>query len=339
MPSIQSRFVSWGHYVPPRCVTNQELEKLMETSDEWIQQRSGIKERRWVEPGETVSGMAHKAATAALNKARLRADDIDAIVFATLLSDYVFPGGGVLLQQSLGCSKPIPAIDIRNQCSGFLYALSVADAWIRSGMYKRVLIACSEIHSTSLDKTTQGRDIAVLFGDGAGACILEGYETDTSNLLASRVMDIHIASQGEFADKLCLRDPSPNNHPRVHPNGHFEGQIYPYMDGKLVFKNAVERMSESLKMLLEKHRLKASDVDFVIAHQANMRINLMVLEMLGLPASKTHHTLDRYGNTTAATIPITMNEALEKGLIQRGQLVAYIAFGSGFTWGSALARY
>jgi 3-oxoacyl-[acyl-carrier-protein] synthase-3 len=338
MSNFRTQIQSLGHFVPPLRVLNKDLEKLMETTDEWIQQRSGIKERRWVEPGESVSGMAHKASLEALQKAGLKANDVDAIIFATLISDYVFPGAGVMLQKSLGFTEPVPALDLRNQCTGFLYALSVADAWIRSGMYKRVLIACSEIHSTSLDKTTKGRDIAVLFGDGAGSCIVEAGPTQISGK-DNGLLDIHIASQGEYAEKLYLSDPSPNSHPRIHPDRQFEGDFYPQMDGRFVFKNAVERMTQSLQMVLARNKMTAADVDFVIAHQANMRINHMVMETLGIPIEKTHHTIDRYGNTTAATIPITMDEAVGKGLIKRGDLVAFVAFGSGFTWGSALLRY
>lgn len=332
---MKSRIVSLGHYVPPKIVTNKDLEKLMDTSDDWIVQRSGIHERRWVSPGETTLSMAHSASLEALERAKVSADEIDAIVFAALISDYVFPGTGVLLQKSLGCKRTIPALDIRNQCTGFLYALSVADAWIRAGMYKKILIVCSEIHSTSLDISTRGRDVSVLFGDGAGACLLEACDDQSS----SYIQDILIASQGEYAEKLYLRAPSPNDSPRLSPQLFETPDIYPHMEGKLVFKNAVERMTESMLAVLQRNKLRTTEVDFVIAHQANLRINQMVLEQLKIPLAKTHNTIDRYGNTTAATIPLTMNEAVEKNLIKRGDLVAMTAFGSGFTWGSALVRF
>ncbi|MES2770341.1 MAG: beta-ketoacyl-ACP synthase III [Bdellovibrionota bacterium] len=330
---MNTRIVSFGHYVPPKVVTNKDLEKMMETSDEWIQQRSGIKERRWVEKGvDTTLSMATKACEEALKKANLKADDIDAIIFGALLSDYVFPGTGCLLQQSLGFKNNIPALDIRNQCSAFLYSLSIANAWIKSGMYKRVLIVGSEIHSNRLDKSPTGRDVGVLFGDGAGACIVEATKENTG------VIDIHIASQGAGAGILCIKEPASNIDLKEITD--FSGkEFYPHMEGKVVFKNAIERMTQSMTELLHKNNLKTEDVDFVIAHQANMRINAMVLEQLKIPWEKTHHTLDRYGNTTAATIPLTMNEAIEQGKIKRGDTVALVAFGAGFTWGSAILKY
>ncbi|MBX9765747.1 MAG: ketoacyl-ACP synthase III [Bdellovibrionales bacterium] len=325
-----------GAFAPPTVVTNKDLEALMETSDEWIQQRSGIRERRWVQPGETQAWLALKASQDALAKANLKADDIDCIIYACLISDYVFPGGGVLLQKSLGCQRTIPALDIRNQCSGFLYGLSIADAWIRAGMYQRVLVVGAEIHSTSLDKTTRGRDIAVLFGDAAAAAIVERAPENSQSYL----IDHLLYSEGEHAERLYVKGPSANDHPRVKEQMENKPEdIYPYMDGRFVFKNAVTRMSEALIAILEKNKVKKEDLKFVIAHQANMRINQMVLQQLGLPESMTHHTLDRYGNTTAATIPLTLNEAVQEGKIKRGDLIAFIGFGSGFTWGSSLLRY
>lgn len=326
---------SLGFKVPDRVITNHDLEKLMDTSDDWIQQRSGIKERRWITPGkETTLSMATEASQDALKKANLQADDIDAIIFAALVTDYIFPGTGCLLQEKLGFSKTVPALDIRNQCSAFLYALSIADAWIRVGFYKRVLIVGSEIHSTSLDRTTRGRDVSVLFGDGAGACIVEASENKDQG-----VIDISIASEGKYADRLFVAKPSSNDESRVPLTSEFIPELFPYMDGKYVFKNAVERMTQSLGELTKRNNITANDIDFVIAHQANARINSMVLQQLGIPESKTHNTLQKYGNTTAATIPITMNEAVELKKIKRGDLVAMVAFGSGFTWGSALVRY
>lgn len=332
---MRSKILSTGMYVPPKVVTNFDLEKLMDTSDEWIQQRSGIKERRWVEPGETTCGMAVKAAKQALERAHLKADDIDLIIFGALVTDYVFPGTGVLLQRELGFSKPVPALDIRNQCSGFVYAVSVADAMIRTGQYSRVLIVGSEIHSTSLNVSTEGRDVSVLFGDGAGAMILEK-TTDES----SCILDSILHSDGQFADILALKKPSSNDFPRLDMERlKSDVEIYPVMEGRTVFKHAVTRMTEVMKEILERNRLSSSDLNFVIAHQANMRINQMVLDQLGVPMEKTHHTLDRYGNTTMATIPITFDEAVNLGKIKRGDLVAFVAFGAGFTWGANLLRY
>jgi 3-oxoacyl-[acyl-carrier-protein] synthase-3 len=331
---MQTRIVSTGMFVPKRVVTNFDLEKMMDTTDEWIQQRSGIKERRWISPGETTLSMGTAAAKQALERAKLSPDDIDLIIFGCLVSDYIFPGTGVLIQNELGGSKTIPALDIRNQCSGFLYALTTADAFIKSGMYKRILIVASEIHSTSLNQSTEGRDIAVLFGDGAGAMIVEA-----SNDPNCRIIDSELHSEGKNALALTLMKPSSNDIPRVGPKKSFEPEWYPRMDGKMVFKNAVVRMTEVVSSLLEKNKLMASDIDFVIAHQANARINQMVLNQLGIPDSKTHNTLDHYGNTTMATIPITFDEAVLKGKIKRGDKIIFVGFGAGFTWGANLLQY
>jgi 3-oxoacyl-[acyl-carrier-protein] synthase-3 len=331
---MKTRIVTTGMYVPPKVVTNKDLESMMDTSDEWIQQRSGIKERRWIEPGDTTLSMATKAARQALDRAQLKADDIDFILFGCLVSDYVFPGTGPMLQRALGFTRTVPALDIRNQCSGFVYAFSLADAMIRAGQYKRVLIVASEIHSTSMDKSTSGRDISVLFGDGAGAMIVEACDDK-----AGHIIDSVLHSEGKFAECLSMQKPSANDFPRISANTFASGEHWPHMEGKLVFKNAVTRMPEVMKEILERNKLKAADIDFVVAHQANMRINQMVLEQLGIPFEKTHHTLDRYGNTTMATIPITFDEAVLQGKIKRGDLVAFVAFGSGFTWGANLLRY
>jgi 3-oxoacyl-[acyl-carrier-protein] synthase-3 len=330
----RTRIVSTGFYVPSRVVTNHDLEKMMETSDEWIQQRSGIKERRWATAEDTTLGMAVSASKMALERANLNANDIDLIIFGALLTDYLFPGTGVLLQKALGFSKPVPALDIRNQCSGFVYALSVADAWIRSGQYKRILIVGSEIQSTSLDVSTRGRDVSVLFGDGAGAMIVEACEANQPHII-----DSVLHSEGQFAEALMVAKPSSNDHPRLSIDRPNDLGIYPHMDGKLVFKNAVTRMVECLHEILGRNQLTPKDLDFVVAHQANFRINQMVLNQLEVPMEKTHHTLDRYGNTTMATIPITFDEAATLGKVQRGQLVAFVAFGAGFTWGANLFRY
>ncbi len=331
--ATRTRIVSTGMFVPPKVVTNNDLEKLMDTSDEWIQQRSGIKERRWIEPGETTLGMAIKASRQALQRAELQADDIDMIIFGALVTDHIFPGTGVLIQRELGFTKNVPALDIRNQCSGFVYALSMADAWIRSGMHKRILIVGSEIHSTSLDISTEGRDVSVLFGDGAGAMIVEA--TEDKNY----ILDSILHSEGKFASSLTIAGPSSNDLPRLSNSTEFKKEWYPHMEGKLVFKNAIERMTQVVHEILDKNKLKPQDIDFVIAHQANARINQMVMEQLGVPANKTHNTLHHYGNTTMATIPITFDEALLKNKIKRGDLVCFVAFGAGFTWGTNLLRY
>lgn len=331
---MRTRLVSFGKGLPKRVVTNKELEPLMNTTDEWIQTRSGIKERRWISPGETCLSLAVEASKEAIDKAGLQADDIDAIVFACMMSDFPFPGTGPLVQQALGCKKTIPAIDIRVQCSGFLYSMSVADAWIRSGFYKRVLIIGSEVQSTTLDISPRGRDNAVLFGDGAGALIVEA-TTDSTNC----VLDMVLHSEGEWAQKLGLFKPSPNDFPRLGEGQVMGADVYGVMEGRFVFKHAVQRMSESIVEICQRNSLTPDKIDFVIAHQANRRIIEAVLDQFKIPESKTHYTLDRYGNTTAATIPLTMGEAVELGKIKRGDLILWVAFGSGFAWGATLMRY
>lgn len=331
--SLNTKIVSTGIFVPNKLVTNKDLEKIMDTSDEWIQQRSGIKERRWVTEKDTTLSMAVASSKQALERAKLKADDIDFIIFGALVTDYIFPGTGVLLQSELGFSKTVPALDIRNQCSGFVYALSVADAFIKSGKYKRILIVGSEIHSSSLQLNTTGRDISVLFGDGAGAMIVEATTEKTG------VIDSALHSEGKFSGALTLMKPSSNDHPRVPDNTKLSQDFFPHMEGKLVFKNAVTRMVEVVGELLERNKLTADQIDFVVAHQANMRINQMVLDQLKIPFEKTHHTLDRYGNTTMATIPITFDEAVLEKKVKRGDLVIFVAFGAGFTWGANLIRY
>lgn len=330
----RSRILSTGMYVPPKVVTNDDLSKLMETSDEWIQKRSGIKQRRWVEEGgDTQLGMGVKAAKQAIERAQVDLEEIDMIIFGALLTDYIFPGTGVLLQRELGFKRNIPALDIKNQCAGFMYAMQIADGWIRAGMYKKILIVHSEIHSTSLDVSTPGRDVTVLFGDGAGAVVVGAVDESEPHLI-----DNVIYSEGQYAEKLAVVKPSSNDFPRMKKEWQ-DKEEFPYMEGKLVFKNAVTRMTESMHEVMERNGITSGDVDFVIAHQANMRINAMVLDQLGIPFEKTHHTLDRYGNTTAATIPITLDEAIQEGKVKRGDLVAITAFGSGFVWGSGLFRY
>lgn len=321
-------------FVPPKVVTNKDLETLMDTSDEWIRQRSGIEERRWVE-GETTAGMAEAACRQAIQNAGLEVDDIDAVIFGALVTDYVFPGTACLLQEKLGFSQPVPGLDIRNQCSGFLYGMSIADAWIRSGMYRRVLLVGSEIHSTTLDISTAGRDVSVLFGDGAGAAVIEACEETDPHII-----DTVLHCEGKYAESLLVAKPSSNDMPRVPLEG-FQGRRdhFPKMEGRVVFKNAVSRMTESMHELFKRQNLSASDVDFVIAHQANLRINNAVMDGLGLSLDKTHNTLQKYGNTTMATIPITVHEAVNEGKIKKGDLVAFVAFGAGFTWGASLLRW
>jgi 3-oxoacyl-[acyl-carrier-protein] synthase III len=330
-----TRVAGVGKYVPPKVVKNADLEAMMNTSDEWIRQRTGIEERRWAEPGETTAGMGHKAALAALKDAGKTADDVDAIIFATISPDLFFPGSGVLLQRMLCPERTIPALDIRNQCSGFLYSLSIADAWIKTGTYKSVLIIGSEIHSTGLDQTPEGRDISVLFGDGAGAVLLEATTDAKKGVLVTKLY-----SEGQHAEKLWCHRPSSNDFPRIKKGETVNDlSFFPYMDGKFVFKNAVTRMCEAIVDSCKAANVNLKDIDFVLAHQANLRINMMVMQQLEIPAHKTLNTLMKYGNTTAATLPIGMQEAKQAGMLKDGQLVALVAFGSGFTWGASLLRW
>lgn len=331
--SFRSRILGVGAYVPPRVVTNQELATLMETSNEWIIERTGIEERRWVSEGETGAQMAAKASEQALARAQLDPRQIDMIVLATLSPDFNFPGTGVFVQRLLGL-KDIPCLDIRQQCTGFIYGLAIADNFIRSGQYKNILVIGAEIHSTGLDLTTRGRDVAVLFGDGAGAAVV-GRATDEQHLLLST----HLHADGSEAEILWTEYPASCRHPRITEEVMKEAKHYPQMVGKKVFKHAVTRMPQAIMEGMMANGVQLKDIDMVIPHQANLRINQMVGQMIGLPAEKMHNNIQKYGNTTAASIPICMNEAIELGKIQPGHLVCLVAFGAGLTWGSVFLRY
>lgn len=326
--------VSSGRYVPPRLVTNHDLAKLMDTSDEWIRERTGIAQRYWIpEQGEMgASDLGLEAARLALERAGWKPEDLDLILFATLSPDIFFPGSGCLLQHKLGL-KTTPAMDIRNQCTGFLYALATADAFIRAGEMERILIVGAEVHSTGLDISTRGRTVAVLFGDGAAAVCVEGRETpERTGVLASV-----LHAQGEFAEALKVEAPASRKNPRITQEMLERGEHYPYMEGQTVFKHAVRRLPEVAREVATKAGVDLKDVDLIIPHQANYRINQMVGEMLGCP-EKVFHNIERYGNTTAASIPIAWDEAVEMGKVRSGMLVLFLAFGSGFTWGGTLYR-
>jgi 3-oxoacyl-[acyl-carrier-protein] synthase-3 len=330
---LRTEVVSTGYYVPERVITNEDLTRLMDTSDEWIQQRSGIQERRWVDGGVGSSDLAKEAAERALEGAGLEPSDLDCIILATLSPDHFFPGSGVFLQRKLGV-KGIPCLDVRNQCSGFLYGLSVADAWIRTGAYKRVLLVGAEVHSTGLEKSTAGRDTAVLFGDGAGAVVLSPTEDGDRGVLS-----VHLHADGRYAEKLWMDAPGSSYNPWLDPGQIENGLTRPYMEGKEVFKHAVVRMPQAVNEALERNGLSVEDVTLVIPHQANARITQGVQKQLGLPDEKMVSNIHKYGNTTAASIPIALHEAVEEGRIVRGDLVCLTAFGSGFTWGAALIRW
>lgn len=332
---------SVAHYVPPKVVKNQDFEKFMETSDAWIQERTGIKERRWAEDGVTTSDIGLLAANEALTKAGLQPTDIDLIIASTISPDMYFPGIGVQLQHRLGC-RTIPALDLRAQCSGFIYGLSTADAFIRSGQSKRVLLVCAEIQHIVLDMTTRGRDMAVLFGDGAGAVVVEAAESSekpTAQNKVRGVIDSIMGSDGSGAEILALKKPGSAT-PDFINRADFENHAFhPQMDGRVVFKHAVTRLCEVAVQMCKKHGVRPQDLDLVAPHQANLRINEMVREQLGLPPEKVFNNIHKYGNTTAATIPIVLSEAQAEGKIKEGSLVLTLAFGSGFTWGANLIRW
>ena len=324
-----------GHYVPSRVVTNAELEPMMDTSDAWIQERTGIRERRWFEEGkDTTANMGANAARKALDMAGVTPNDVQLIVFATLSPDYFFPGSGVLLQRELGITNHCPALDVRNQCSGFIYALSVADQFVRTGMYNTVLVVGSEIHSSGLDKSPTGRGVSVIFGDGAGAVVVRPSTTAGQGILST-----HLYAQGEHAEELIVKEPSSNRDNRNQRMMENVQDLYPYMNGQNVFKHAVVRFPQVIKEALDQNGYQPADLDLLIPHQANLRISQYVQQKMGLPDGKVYSNIQRYGNTTAASVPLALSEAVQEGKIKRGDLVCLAAFGSGFTWASALLKF
>ena len=329
----RTEFISTGFYVPERVVRNEEFTQWMDTSDEWIRTRTGITERRWVADGQTGSDLAYQASQLALERAGMKAADLDCIIYCTLSPDYFFPGTGVFLQRQLGVPE-IPCLDVRNQCTGFLYGLSIADAWIRTGQYKRILLVGSEVHSTGMDLTTRGRDLSVLFGDGAGVAIL-GPTTDEKR----GVLSTHIYADGRYAELLFSESPASSHNPRISHADLDAGKQYAHMQGKEVFKHASTRMPQSVKLALESNGLTPEDIKLLIPHQANLRISEMVQKLLGLRDDQLYNNIQRYGNTTAGSIPIALDECVQAGRLQRGDLLVLAAFGSGFTWGSAAVRW
>ena len=343
-----------GKYLPENEFTNEDLIKFMDTTDEWIQERTGIQSRRFANKHyETTATIGAKAARIAIERAGIQKDDIDFIIFATLSPDYYFPGSGVLLQRELGITHTeIGALDIRNQCSGFIYGLSIADQFIKTGMYKNILLVGAEMHSMGLDFSTRGRGVSVIFGDGAGAVILQPTKEEKRGILTS-----HLHSDGTHAEELALLNPGSHGGFHVgkeafgYPPEHIPGEVfvtqkmlddglfYPYMNGQLVFKTAVVKFIEVIHEALQTVGLQASDINMFIPHQANLRISTFVQRKLGLSDDQVHNNIQKYGNTTAASIPIALCEALEEGKIKEGDLVCLAAFGSGFTWGSVLIRW
>jgi len=322
-----------GHFVPERIVSNFELEKMMETSDEWIRERTGIIERRWINEEDNNADLAQRASLKAIEQAGLEVEDIDFIILATLSTDYFFPGTGCFLQEKLGLPG-IGALDIRNQCSGFVYGLSIADQYIKTGMYKNILLVGSEVQSRGLDFTTRGRDVAVIFGDGAGAAVISRSKDNKKGVLATC-----LHADGRHAKELWQELPGSARKPMMSHAIIDEPGIYPYMNGRYVFKHAVTKFPEVIMEVLQTAGVDKSEIDLVIPHQANMRITEAVRMKLELSEEKVYSNIQKYGNTTAASIPIAISEAIEEGRIKEGSLVCLAAFGSGFTWASALIRF
>ncbi len=331
-----SKIAGLGFYVPENVVTNADLSKIIDTSNEWIIERTGIEERRHIVRGQdTTTSMGVKAAKIAIERASISKDEIDFIVFATLSPDYYFPGPGVLVQKELGL-KTVGALDVRNQCSGFVYAVSVADQYIKTGMYKNILVIGSEVHSTGLDMTTRGRGVSVIFGDGAGAAVISRSTDD------SKILSTHLHSEGQHAEELIVKAPGMGGRwvsDIVADNDPNDESYMPYMNGQFVFKNAVVRFAEVINEGLEANHLQVSDINMLIPHQANLRISQFIQQKFGLADNQVFNNIQRYGNTTAASVPIALTEAWEAGKIKKGDLVVLAAFGSGFTWASAIIRW
>lgn len=330
-----SKISGLGHAVPQTIVTNDDLSKILDTSDEWITERTGIKERRFFDPEieGTLAKMAKKAADMALERAKMTKDDIDFIIFASITPDYFFPGSSVLLQRELEMDT-IGCLDIRNACSGFIYSISVADQFIKTGMYKNIMVVGGEIQSTAIDMTDRGRSTAVIFGDGVGVAILSASKDQG-------ILSTHLHAEGKYAEELFVKDPgSSRTKEERQPEQILDTSGFKvYMNGNMVFKHAVVRFQEVIEEALNQNNLSASDIDMLIPHQANLRISKFIQSKLGLPDENVFNNIQKYGNTTAASIPIALSEAWGEGKIKSGDLVCLAAFGSGFTWGSALIKW
>ncbi len=332
-----SKIIGLGKYVPEQVVTNDDLSQLMDTNDAWIQERTGIEERRWIpkESEDTSAVMGAKAARIAIERSGLTKDDIDFIVFATLSPDYYFPGCGVQIQDMLDLPT-IGALDVRNQCSGFIYAISVADQFIKTGMYKNILVIGAEYHSGGLDKTTRGRSVSVIFGDGAGAAVLSRTDDPTKGILSS-----HLHSEGKYAKELMVEGPNIKHWvPEIiAENNPEDTSYYPHMNGQFVFKHAVARFSEAILEGLAANNLEKDAIDMLIPHQANLRISQFIQKKFGLTDDKVFNNIQKYGNTTAASVIIALTEAWETQKIKEDDTVVLAAFGSGFTWGSVVIKW
>ena len=322
-----------GFYLPPRIVTNDELSSYMDTTDEWIQERTGIKERRYVEKGVGPSDLAISATEQALKAAGLKVSDIDFIIFATSTPDFYAPGSGCVLQEKMGFNE-IGALDIRVQCSGFIYGLSIAEQYIRTGNFKNILLIGAEVQSTAMNLTDEGRDTAIIFGDGSGAAIISATEENKG------ILSTHMHSEGKYLKELWLEAPASNaGHPRITREVLDEGKQYLKMNGKEVFRHAITRFPEVINEALEANNLTSENINLLIPHQANLRITQMVQKRLGLSNDQVFSNIHKYGNTTAATIPIALAEAFNEGRIKEGDILVLAAFGAGFTWASAIMKW
>ena len=332
--AVNSYISGVGFYVPPKIVTNDDLSKVMDTSDEWIYERTGIKQRRFVEEGKGIGSadLAVPACEKAIEMSGISKSNIDLIVFATSMPDYFIPGSSCILQHAMGLEE-VGALDIRVQCSGFVYGLSIADQYIKSGMYKNILVVGSEVQSSSMDMTTRGRNVSVIFADGAGAAVVSSTTEDKG------ILSTHLHSEGKYLKELWLESPASKHSPRITAKDLDEGKQYLQMSGREVFKHAVKRFNEVIKEGLSANGLKTTDIDTLITHQANIRISKMVQKKLDLKDEQVFNNIENYGNTTAASIPIALAEAFEKGKINNGDVVVLAAFGSGFTWGSAVIKW
>lgn len=331
---FKARIAGTGMHVPPRIVTNKDLEKIMDTTDEWIRQRSGIEERHHVD-GQGTADLAYEATLKALAAAKCDAKDLDLIILATLSADHMFPGSSAILQQKLGL-ETTPSMDLRAQCSGFIYAMNVAKAFIESGVYKKILVVGAETHSPVLDMSTRGRDVAVLFGDGAGAVIVEAAP---ANDTGSYIGDIILHSQGQYADRLWIERPGTRGGTWLTDQHIAEGKQFPYMEGRYVFKHAVERLQEVVNEILAKAGLSIDKIDHFLFHQANIRINEKVAEMMKIPLEKCPSNIQKFGNCSAASIPMLLDETVKSGRVKRGDTLLIAAFGAGFTWAAGVIRY
>jgi 3-oxoacyl-[acyl-carrier-protein] synthase-3 len=329
-----SRIAGVGHYVPENVVTNEDLAQVMPTSDEWIVERTGIRERRYFTEGvDTVASMGAAASRMACERAGIAISEVEMIVFATITPEYFFPGSGVILQRELGLPG-IPALDIKMQCSGFIYALSVADQFIKTGMYKTILVVGGEIQSNAIVHSEEGRNMAVIFADGAGAVVLQASDSNEHAVIST-----HLHSDGTYAEELYMRNPGSLKKSRLTHEMLDNGEMLPFMNGPVVFKHAVIRFMEVIQEALKANALQKEEIDILIPHQANLRISEYIREKLQFIEDKVYNNIQRYGNTTAASIPIAMSEAWQEGKIKSGDLVCLAAFGSGFTWASALIRW